>query len=552
MINHKNSLADASSIQNQTFQAWKVLTNLWVKLVGDLDRPDVISTASLDIRKSWRFYSNFLHLSYPKMQRLCLETLSKTVREASYAVRGAIVSRAGELNSQLAAGKKLPFKEIIACNIGNPHALQQPALSFVRDVVALTVNPELIKRVPAGVFPADVVARANKYLYGKGGCTDMGAYSESKGIMAVREDVCKFLQERDGFSSNPDDIFLTNGASDGVRLCMQTMLRPSSAGFKDGVLTPIPQYPLYSALTTVLDAHLVPYYLDESHNWGFVKQTLAASVDEASKRGIETRGLVVINPGNPTGQILSEQTMRGVVEFCTERGIVLLADEVYQENIWASGKRFHSFRKVAQNMGALKGDKSGLQLISFHSISKGFLGECGLRGGYFECLGIDPKVKDELYKLASISLCSNTVGQVATGIMVQPPKQGDESYALYVKERDDILHSLKRRASKIAHNLNQLEGVECNESEGAMYAFPNIKLPAKAIAAAKAANMEADAFYCMHMLENTGIVTVPGSGFKQEKGTYHFRITILPPENKMDTVFELLAEFHKKFYDQYR
>ncbi len=486
------------------------------------------------------------------MQRLSLGTISKTVREASYAVRGAIVSRAAELGNDLKQGKKLPFKEIISCNIGNPHALKQPPVSFLRDVVSLTVNPDLAKRAPKGVFSSDVIERANRYLYGPGGAADIGSYSESKGILAVREDVCKFLKERDGFAGNPNDIFLTNGASDGVRLCMQTMLRPSSAGFKDGVLTPIPQYPLYSALTTLLDAHLVPYYLDEKKGWGFSKQTLSTALASAKKAGVQTRGLVVINPGNPTGQVLTEQTMRDVVTFCMEQGIVLMADEVYQENIWVSDKKFVSFRKIAHDMGALRGDNDGLELISFHSVSKGFLGECGLRGGYFELHGINPAIKDEIYKLASISLCSNTIGQVSTGIMVQPPKQGETSYDLYVKERADILESLKRRASKVAKILNKLEGVECQESEGAMYAFPMIRLPKKAIEAAKKAGLEPDAFYCMSLLEATGVVTVPGSGFKQEEGTHHFRITILPPENQMDTVFELISSFHKKFYAQYK
>jgi len=244
--------------------------------------------------------------------------------------------------------------------------------------------------------------------------------------------------------------------------------------------------------------------------------------------------------------------MQEVVRFCVDNNIVLMADEVCQENIWKSGAKFVSFRKVAHDMGVLKGDSAGLELISFHSVSKGFLGECGFRGGYFEMCGVSPAVKDEIYKLASISLCSNTVGQVATGIMVQPPKAGDDSFSLYDKEKSEILDSLKRRAMKIARILNKMEGVECQDSEGAMYAFPTIKLPPKAIAAAKAAKMDPDAFYCMAMLEATGVVTVPGSGFKQAEGTSHFRITILPPENQMDTVFELVAIFHKKFYEQYK
>lgn len=120
-------------------------------------------------------------------------------------------------------------------------------------------------------------------------------------------------------------------------------------------------------------------------------------------------------------------------------------------------------------------------MVSFHSISKGFLGECGLRGGYFELLGISDDVKMQLYKLASMSLASNTLGMITVGLMVNPPKQGDESYSLYVSERDAILSSMKRRARVMTKALNSMTGVSCNEIEGAMYAFPTITLPSKFI-----------------------------------------------------------------------
>jgi alanine transaminase len=86
-------------------------------------------------------------------------------------------------------------------------------------------------------------------------------------------------------------------------------------------------------------------------------------------------------------------------------------------------------------------------------------------------------VKAELLKLASISLCSNTIGQIVTGLMVNPPKEGEESYPKYVEERDTILASLRRRATRMTEALNTLEGVSCTAIEGAMYAFPTIKLP---------------------------------------------------------------------------
>ena len=343
--------------------------------------------------------------------------------------------------------------------------------------------------------------------------------------------------------------------------------RDPSSGFKDGVLTPIPQYPLYSALSTLLQATLVPYYLDESNGWNCTPKMLSQALKNAKNEGITPRALVVINPGNPTGQILPAKAMKGIVEWCAEENICLMADEVYQENIWKSRAKFTSFRKVAYEMNAITKDSSSLQLISFHSISKGFLGECGLRGGYFELLGFPADVKAEIYKLASISLCSNTIGQIgklthsltdslthsliATGIMVQPPKKGDQSYKTYSKEKKTILESLNRRAQKLGSALNSIAGVSCNTIDGAMYAFPSIKMPLNAIEAAIKNKMEPDALYCLELLEATGIVVVPGSGFGQAQGTYHFRTTILPSEDKIDQVIEKITEFHKKFVAKY-
>merc|ERR1719217_1079273 len=192
-----------------------------------------------------------------------------------------------------------------------------------------------------------------------------------------------------------------------------------------------------------------------------------------------------------------------------------------------------------------------LELISFHSASKGFIGECGVRGRYMELHNIDPDVKAQLYKLASITLCSNTVGQLSVGLMVNPPKKGDPSYRIFKSQRDGILSSLKRRADKLAAAINKLEGFSCNPSEGAMYLFPSLLLPKAAEAAAAKKGMLPDTFYCMELLEATGIVTVPGNGFKQKDGTYHFRTTFLPPENAMDQVITRMTKFHKDFMTKY-
>lgn len=302
------------------------------------------------------------------LSRVDINTISALVKQAKYAVRGPIVAKAQELSEELKSGKsKLPFDTVINCNIGNPHSLGQKALSFSRDVLSLVLNPSLKDRAQ---FPPDVVAKADRYLASIPG---MGAYTESQGILAVREDVSKFLQQRDGYPSDPKDIFLTNGASEGVRVCMQTFMRDAQSGFKDGILAPIPQYPLYSALTTLLAGALEPYYLDESKSWACSKADLQRSLAEAKKKGTSIRALVVINPGNPTGQVLDEANMREIISFCTEEGICLMADEVYQENIWKAGSKFVSFRKVALDMGMSpvpSATNKGLQMVSFHSISK--------------------------------------------------------------------------------------------------------------------------------------------------------------------------------------
>ena len=137
-------------------------------------------------------------------------------------------------------------------------------------------------------------------------------------------------------------------------------------------------------------------------------------------------------------------------------------------------------------------------------------------------------------------------------LMVKPPVEGDESYDLYVKERDAIFTSLKRRAKRLVESLNALEGVSCCDAEGAMYVFPRVRLSKKAVAAAQEAGKSPDTFYCLRLLDATGLVAVPGSGFGQEEGTYHFRSTFLPPEDDLDAVVDALGEFHAAFCDEFR
>lgn len=256
-----------------------------------------------------------------------------------------------------------------------------------------------------------------------------------------------------------------------------------------------------------------------------------------------------INPGNPTGQCLTEDNIRDLIQFCYNNRLVLCADEVYQENIYNTSRPFISARKVLGTMP--EPYFSGCEIVSFHTVSKGAYGECGLRGGYMELHNMDPAVVDEIYKIASINLSPNVPGQVAVGLMVNPPRPGDFSHEQYKREKDNLIESLKRRARLMTDAFNALEGVTCQETEGAMYSFPKISIPPAAIEAAKAKGKAPDVMYCLELLEETGISTVPGSGFQQLPGTFHIRTTILPQESKFQDIIERFTKFHKGFMKRY-
>merc|ERR1712167_129986 len=150
-------------------------------------------------------------------------------------------------------------------------------------------------------------------------------------------------------------------------------------------------------------------------DWAAPVQELKKAYDDVVEKGATPKLLVIINPGNPTGASLPRASLEAIVRFVEQRpGLVLAADEVYQENVYGDAPPFITFKKIVRDLG------SKIPLVSFHSISKGFTGECGLRGGYFELTNINSDVKAQLTKLASVSLCSNTMGQVAVGLMVNP------------------------------------------------------------------------------------------------------------------------------------
>jgi hypothetical protein len=183
-----------------------------------------------------------------------MENINPAVASAEYAVRGELVLRAAALKEQLASKPgSLPFDKLLECNIGNPQAVGQKPLNFNRQVLALLCCPDLLDQPgTSSLFASDAIERAKEYLAAIP--TGVGAYSESQGFKIVRDQVAEFIQNRDGgIPADPQNIFLTDGASKGVGFLLSLCLRGST----DGVLVPIPQYPLYSASLTLQGSELL-------------------------------------------------------------------------------------------------------------------------------------------------------------------------------------------------------------------------------------------------------------------------------------------------------
>ncbi len=470
--------------------------------------------------------------------------VNSNIIEMEYAVRGPIPQRAAELKKQ--------GRRIIPCHIGNPQALGQHPITWVRQVMSLLEEPDWIdrervlqglaqllpdsfKNLGAGALLSDqVLAVAEDYLTRLE--SGVGAYTESKGPLFIREAVARFIDRRDGvpagsgLAADPEHIFLTDGASAGARAIIELLI----AGPGDGIMIPIPQYPLYSATLTRHGGELVGYYPDEESGWTLGRDTLEEPLAAARARGVEVKAIVVINPGNPTGAILDEASGREVVAFAAEHGLAIIADEVYQENLY--GADWVSFARLV--------GEQDVPLFSLHSVSKGFFGECGHRGGYFEvrhapaAAGTGGSFLPLLLKQASVSLCSNTMGQALTYLMVTPPEAGSPAREQYERERRQTLDDLLAKATLIREAFGEMAGVRSFGRIGALYLFPRLEqLPAG----------NDDFAYCMNLLEATGLCTVNGAGFGQREGTRHLRIAFLPPREMLAEVLPAWIDWHNRY-----
>ncbi|MBN9339916.1 MAG: pyridoxal phosphate-dependent aminotransferase [Comamonadaceae bacterium] len=397
----------------------------------------------------------------------------KTVRKSAklnnvlYDVRGPIVDAAKQMEDE---GQK-----IIKLNIGNmaPFGFDAPE----------EVQQDMIRNLP-----------------------NSAGYSDSKGIFAARKAVMHYTQQLGIAGVTLDDIYLGNGASELIVMATNALLDDG-----DELLVPMPDYPLWTAAVSLSGGSPVHYRCDEDAGW------LPDLDDMRAKITPRTRGIVVINPNNPTGVLYPVELLKGILQIAREHGLVLLVDEVYDKVLY-DGVQFTSMASLSTDVLTL----------TFNSLSKAYR-SCGYRAGWMVLSGPKADARDYiegLNMLANLKLGSNVPGQWA----IQTALGGYQSIHDLVKPGGRL-----RRQRDLAYELiTQIPGVTCVKPQAALYMFPRLDPAMYPIVD--------DRQFFMEVLRATRVMLVQGSGFNYPDNQ-HFRIVFLPHEDDLREAIGRLAGF---------
>ncbi|KAG6926949.1 hypothetical protein G0U57_010775, partial [Chelydra serpentina] len=310
-----------------------------------------------------------------------------------------------------------------------------------------------------------------------------------------------------------------------------------------GVLLLVPRDPLYTDAVALAGAVGVQYDLDEEGGW-------ALDVGEIRRCSARPGGTAPPKccVSSTPGHVLSRRHMQDVLQLAAQERLLLLADEVHQDSVFTPDSPFLSFKRVLYELGPAV--SSAVQLISFYSLSKGFAAEGGFRAGFFELVNIDPAII-KCFCSWGMSVYPLILGQVLLDTLMEPQLPGEPSYQTFMAEKQAVLSDLAHKAQLTQEIFSQVPGIHCNPVQGAMYSFPSIQIPARAVQEAQALGLEPDFFFCQKLLEATGIVLAPGSIFGQRRGTHHARVTLLPPVETLRIVLHTIADFHSQSLQRY-
>lgn len=340
-------------------------------------------------------------------------------------------------------------------------------------------------------------------------------YSDSKGVYYARKAVMQYCQER-GFPDDVDvdDVFIGNGVSELIVMSMQALLNNN-----DEMLIPAPDYPLWTAAVSLSGGNPVHYMCDEENEW----QPDIADIE--SKITSKTRGIVIINPNNPTGAVYTKQTLLALLEIARKHNLVVFADEIYDKIIYDDAVHI-----------ALASLADDLLMISFNGLSKAYR-VAGFRAGWMVISGAKDHARDfieGMELLASMRLCSNVPGQHA----IQTSLGGYQSINDLVKPGGRLYEQMDYSWKM----LNQLEGVSCVRPKGALYLFAKLD--------PEIYRIEDDQKFILQLLQQEKILLVQGTAFNWPK-TDHFRLVFLSRREDMDGVMEKMDRFLSYYRDNY-
>lgn len=417
--------------------------------------------------RNWgqRLYA--LHLSLSGAPAVKVTRKSSKLDNVLYDIRGPIMDAARQMEEE---GQK-----IIKLNIGNlaPFGFDAPE----------EIQQDMIRNLP-----------------------NSAGYSDSKGIFAARKAVMHYTQQQGIKGVTLDDIYLGNGASDLIVMALNALLNEG-----DELLLPAPDYPLWTAATSLSGGTPVHYLCDEANGW------MPDLQDIRSKITPRTKGIVVINPNNPTGALYSDELLQSIVDLAREHDLIVLADEVYDKVLY-DGLRHTALASLSTDVLTL----------TFNSLSKAYR-SCGYRAGWMVVSGNKEAARDYiegLDMLANMRLCANVPGQWA----VQTALGGYQSINELICEGGRL-----RRQRDLAYELiTAIPGVSCVKPQAALYMFPKLDPAIYPI--------EDDRKFFLDVLRATRVMLVQGSGFNYPDNQ-HFRIVFLPHEDELREAISRLADF---------
>ncbi len=331
-------------------------------------------------------------------------------------------------------------------------------------------------------------------------------YTDSKGLFAPRKSVVHYTQEKHIAGVTVDDVYLGNGASELITMSMNALLNGG-----DEILVPAPDYPLWTASVSLSGGTPVHYLCDEQSGW------LPDLDDIRRKITPNTRGIVVINPNNPTGALYPEAFLKELVEVARQHKLIVFADEIYDKTLF-DGNTHTSIASLADD----------LLFVTFNGLSKNYR-SCGYRAGWMVVSGDKRPAKDYiegLNMLASMRLCANTPGQLA----IQTALGGYQS----IKDLVAPGGRLCRQRDLAYELLMQIPGVSVVKPKAALYMFPRLD--------PKIYPIEDDQQFAYDLLAEEKVLIVQGTGFNWPTPD-HFRLVFLPNSDDLTEAVGRIARF---------